>query len=381
MPIGIDASRLGTMARTGTERYTFEVVGAMARLDRQTPYTLYCNGLPASLPRLGTNFALRNIPWPRLWTHLRLAWEMQRRPPDVLFVPSHVLPVIHPPRSVVTIHDLGYLAFPQAHTAARRLELHLSTLWSARASRQLIAVSRATRDALVSHYRVDAAKIRVIPHGVAPHFRPVEDPSRMAATLSRYGMDRIGGIGANYLLYVGTVQPRKNLVHLIDSFAQVVRGAGANGGGSGGGRRDLHLVIAGKRGWMTAAIEQRAAEQDIAGRVHFVGYVDDADLPVLMSGALAFVFPSLYEGFGMPVLEAMACGTPVLTSTTTSLPEVAGDAALLVNPHDPQAIARGLTRLVDDEELRATLHTRGVERATLFTWERCARETLQVLGV
>lgn len=380
MHLGIDASRLAETARTGTERYSFEVVGAMARLDRHTTWTLYCNGLPASLPPLGTNVSLRNIPFPRLWTHLRLAWEMQRQPPDVLFVPAHVLPIIHPPRSVVTIHDLGYLVFPQAHTALRRLDLHLSTLWSARASWRLIAVSQATRDALVSRYRVDAAKIRVIPHGVAPHFRPVpaEERAKVDAVQSRYGIDRIGG---NYVLYVGTVQPRKNLVRLIDAFARAVLeaggGAGAGGDGSDGG--GPHLVIAGKRGWMTADIERRAVEQDIAGRVHFIGYVDDGDLPALMSGAVVFAFPSLYEGFGMPVLEAMACGTPVLTSTTTSLPEVAGDAALLVDPHDPQAIASGLARLLADERLRETLRSRGFARAAQFTWERCARETLHVV--
>jgi glycosyltransferase involved in cell wall biosynthesis len=142
----------------------------------------------------------------------------------------------------------------------------------------------------------------------------------------------------------------------------------------------MQLVIAGKRGWLTEAIERRAAELGVAERVRFAGYVADDDLPALLSGALGFVFPSLYEGFGMPVLEAMACGAPVLTSTSSALPEVAGDAALLVDPADTATIAAGLARLATDAALRADLRARGLARAAQFTWERCAEETLAVLA-
>lgn len=367
--IGIDASRLGGPAQTGTERYSRELVGAMARLERDYHCTLYCNGLPASLPPLGPNVALRNIPFPRLWTQARLSWEMWHRPPDVLFVPAHVLPAIHPPRSIVTIHDLGYLAFPEAHTAARRLDLHLTTRWNTRTAHRIIAVSHATRDDLITHYGVVPAKIRVVHHGVSPHFRPISNAATLAEVRNRYALPR------RYVLYIGTLQPRKNIVRLIDAFAQVVQQEPA----STPVDNALHLVLAGKRGWLSDPIERRATEQHIAGRVHMVGYVNDGDLPALLSGALVFAFPSLAEGFGMPVLEAMACGTPVLTSTTTSLPEVAGDAALLVNPHDTGAIAEGLARLATDATLRETLREGGLARAGQFTWERCARETLRVL--
>jgi glycosyltransferase involved in cell wall biosynthesis len=193
----------------------------------------------------------------------------------------------------------------------------------------------------------------------------VSDQQRIAAARERYGI-----APAPYLLYVGTVQPRKNLARLIDAFAQVAKESAA----------PLQLVIAGKQGWLTQAIERRAHEHGIAEQVRFTGYVDDADLPALLSGALAFVFPSLYEGFGMPVLEAMACGAPVLTSTTSSLPEVAGDAALLVDPHDTQAIAQGIARLVDDTALREQVRQQGYEHVAGFTWDRCALETLGVLS-
>jgi glycosyltransferase involved in cell wall biosynthesis len=383
--IGIDASRVAVAARTGTEHYTYELLAALAKRDRRTRYTLYCNQPPAALPPLGPNFALRRIPFPRLWTHVRLSAELLARAPDVLFVPAHVLPLGAPlrrgTRTVVTIHDLGYLRFPEAHTRAHRLYLRLSTLWSARAATRLIAVSSATRDDLINLARVPAAKIAIVHHGLSERFRPVDDPATIRATQERYGIRPL------YFLYVGTVQPRKNLVGLIEAFAQLrTEGRGLrtespprSSSVLSPQSSALELVIAGKRGWLTESIERRAAELGVSEAVRFTGYVDDEDLPALLSGALAFVLPSLYEGFGMPVLEAMACGAPVLASNTSSLPEVAGAAALLVDPTDTTALANGLARLAADADLRADLRARGLARAATFTWDRCAEQTLAVL--
>ena len=378
MRIGIDISRLGVAARTGTEQYTYELLGALAQLDRRNEYILYTNGLPAALPSLGPNMALHNMPFPRLWTHARLSLELAQHSPDTLFVPAHVLPLWHPPYSVVTIHDLGYEHFPESHPPMHRRYLRLSTLWSALAATHLIAVSTVTRNDLVRSYRVPPEKISVVHHGVSSRFRPVDDRAAQAVAQACYG------ITPPYFLYVGTIQPRKNLVRLIEAFARIV-----NGGLTIGDRSDpdsplpsVHrplLVLGGKRGWLTEDIERRASELGVADRVRFTGYIADQDLPALLSGALAFVFPSLYEGFGMPVLEAMACGTPVLTSSTSSLPEIAGDAALLVDPTDTAALATALARLADDTALRADLQQRGLARAARFTWERCAQETLEVI--
>ena len=188
MRIGIDASRIAVAARTGTEHYTYELLAALARHDRRTHYTLYCNQPPAALPPLGPNFALRRIPFPRLWTHLRLSAELAHRAPDVLFIPAHVLPLGAPlcrgMRSVVTIHDLGYLRFPEAHMRAHRLYLRVSTVWSARAASRIIAVSAATREDLVRLAGVPPEKIAVVHHGVSP---------------------------------------RKNLLRLIEAFAQILQ--------------------------------------------------------------------------------------------------------------------------------------------------------------
>jgi glycosyltransferase involved in cell wall biosynthesis len=368
MHIGIDISRMATTARTGTEHYTSEVVAAIARRDVVNTYTLYCNQLPARLPPLGANVTVHCIPLPRLWTHARLSGEVLWHPPDVLFIPAHVLPLGAPlvrrMRTVVTVHDLGYLRYPEAHTAAQRLYLRLSTIWSARAASHLIAVSAATRSDLVRLAGVSPDRITVVHHGVAERFRqPVADPARAKAIV---GGDEL------YFLYVGTVQPRKNLARVIEAFADASRRLA-----------DASiapiLVIAGKRGWLSEGIARRAAECGVAHRVRFVGYVADDDLPALYREALGFVFPSLYEGFGMPVLEAMACGAPVLTSNSSSLPEVAGDAALMVDPLDTGAIAEGLARLACDAALRQELRQRGYRRAAQFTWDRCAEETLRVL--
>lgn len=365
MRIGIDASRLGGATHTGIERYSYEIIGAIAQLERDDPIILYGNGLPSTLPPLGPNVTFRSIPFPRLWTHLRLSWEMGWDAPDVLFVPAHVLPLIHPRRSVVTIHDVGYLAFPETHRVVRRLELHLSTLWNVRKAWRIITVSRATRDDLVHHYHVPVERMSVIPHGVSPRFRPADNPADIEAVRARYALPE------RYILYVGTIQPRKNIVRLIDAFAQIAR--------SQSPAETTHLVLAGKRGWLTRAIEQRAAEHQLSDRVRFLGYVPEEDFLPLLQGAQVFAFPSLAEGFGMPVLEAMACGIPVLTSTTTALPEVAGDAALLVDPHETGAIAEGLQRLISDAALREELRARGLARAQAYSWERAARATLDVL--
>ena len=367
--IAIDASRLSVAERTGTERYSYELLAALARIDHWHPYTLYTNGLPAALPPLGPNFALRSLPLPRLWTHARLGPALARERPALLFVPAHVVPLLHPP-SVVTLHDLGYLAFPTAHPARRRLELHLTTRWSLHAARRVIAISQATKADLVRHYGADPARITVVYHGLSPSFRPTNDP----AVLVRHGLQQPGEAAPRpYFFYVGTLQPRKNLARLLDAFASANQRLAASPD-----ERPL-LVLAGRRGWLAETIMQRATALGLRDRVRLLGYVPDADLPALLSGALAFAFPSLYEGFGMPVLEAMACGTPVLTSTTSALPEVAGDAALLVDPTDTNALAAALARLATDAPLRTALRIRGLSRAAQFTWERCARETLAVL--
>lgn len=376
MKIGIDASRLAVAQRTGTENYAFEIIQGLARTLAQSdsPHrlTLYFNQPPAQAVLdsldLPVSAALRVIPFPRLWTHLRLSREMLQHPPTALFVPAHVLPPIHPARSVVTIHDLGYLYFPQAHTFKARQYLDLSTRYSASQARRVIAISQATKNDLVHHYHIKPAKIEVIYHGYdKQRFFPIEDEAARQAARDRYGI----GPG-RFLLYVGTLQPRKNLLRLLEAWAGLVGEPEF---------KDLQLVLAGKPGWLSQPILDRATQLQakFPGRLILPGFLAETDLPTLLSAAQAFVFPSLYEGFGMPVLEALACGCPVVCSNSSSLPEVAGEAALYHHPLDTLSLQTQLRRLLTQPGLREELVQKGLAQAALFSWDTAAQKTLQVL--
>lgn len=356
--IGIDASRVRPNEMSGTERYSYRIIKGLLALPTSFRFRLYARSpLPASLAKQCTD--VRVIPFPRLWTHVRLAWELRRSPVAVLFVPAHVLPLWCPVPSVVTVHDLGYRYEPEAHTLSQRLYLELTTRWSARRARRIIAISRTTADDLRRYYGIPAERIHIVHHGVDPHFAP-RSPDEISAVLRRYG------IQGPYLLHVGTLQPRKNLLRLIEAFELLATHDPS-----------LHLVLVGKRGWLRERIE-RAIETSVArARIHWLGHVADADLPALYSAADVFVFPSLYEGFGLPVLEAMACGTPVVTSARGALSEIAGPA-LICDPLDPSDIARAIQR-ARDPALRSRLVRCGFDHAKGFTWERAAQETLAVL--
>jgi len=360
MLIGVDASRAVVRPRTGTEGYSYHLIRALLALDTPHRYVLYFNSPPAAGDFPPGAAALRTMPFPRLWTHLRLSAEMLVRPPDLLFVPAHVLPAVHPRRSVVTVHDLGYLHWPAAHPRTRWWHLHLSTLYNARAATLVLADSAATRNDLAKRYGIPPEKVRVVHLGCGPEFRPPSEGA-VAAIRRRYGID------GDYVLAVGTIQPRKNLVRLVEAF-DLARAALP-------GR--TRLVLAGGAGWGAGEVYRRAGP--LGDAVRFLGYVPEADLPALMGGASVLAFPSLYEGFGLPPIEAMACGTPVVAADSSSLPEVVGDAGILVPPTDVPALARALTSALLDADLRAELRRRGLERARLFSWRRCAEETLRVL--
>ena len=377
--IGIDASRATREQRTGTEGYSLHLLRALLSLDTSNRYVLYFNTppRPGLLPDQA-HVQQRVIPFPRLWTHLRLSWEMLRHPPDVLFVPAHVLPLIHPRRSVVTIHDLGYHYEPDAHPPRQRAYLEWATRYNAQSATHIIADSQATKRDLVGILGIPPEKISVVYLGVEERFRPVQDAAQIAAAKAAYS------IPGPYILYVGTLQPRKNLARLVEAFGRVARALDTGYEGvtpydAGDPQRRLSLVLAGSKGWWYEDIFRTVQQMDLGSRVICPGYVKDDDLPALYSGADLFVLPSLYEGFGLPALEAMACGTPVVASNVSSLPEIVGDAGLLANPTDPADLARAMTRVLMDPARAAQMRERGLAQAKRFTWERCARETLEVI--
>ncbi len=360
MRIGVDASRSVVPQRTGTEGYSWHLLQELPRLGAPHDLIYYFNSPPpAGVFPTGPHLHLCSIPMPRLWTHARLAWEMVTRPPDLLFVPAHVLPWAHPRRSVVTVCDLGYLYYPQAHPLSRRLYLHWGTLYSARSATLVIAISEATRQDLIERYRIPPEKVRVVHLAADSSFHPDIEPERMQQVQARYTLQR------PYFLFVGTVHPRKNLAGLLQAFQRVV----AQHSG------EVELLIAGKPGWQGEALLRQASGLPVRA----LGYVPGTDLPPLMAGALALTFPSFFEGFGLPVLEAMACGTPVIAARASSLPEVVGDAGLLAGPHDSEEWAEAMLRVAEDTALRDVLRQRGLERAGRFSWQRCARETMAVI--
>ncbi|HET7087915.1 MAG TPA: glycosyltransferase family 1 protein [Anaerolineae bacterium] len=360
MLIGIDASRAVASQATGTEYYSQHLIRALIELAPERRFRLYFNRPPVGDAYRASHVEHRIMSFPRLWTHVRLAIDVTLHPPDVLFVPAHVLPVVHPRPSVVTIHDLGYLYFPETHPQAERLYLNLSTRWNAQTSARVIADSQATKDDLMRHYGTPPEKIVVAHPGVEPAVRRIEDVQRIQAVKSHYGVE------GEYLLYLGTLQPRKNLARLIEAFAR-------------SSATQSRLVIAGKKGWLYDDLFRQVERFGLGHRVIFTGYVPDEDKSALLSGATALVFPSLYEGFGFPVPEAMACGTPVICSSTSSLPETAGDAALLVDPIDVDAIASAIDRMTSDSALRWKLIARGYLQAGKFTWQACAKKILETL--
>jgi len=371
MLIGIDASRVTATHPTGTEVYSQRLIQALLALEGQgVPSTrhrfrLYFRDAPPADAFPGAD--LRIIPFPRLWTHVRLSWEMARRPPDLLFVPAHVLPLVRPRASLVTVHDLGYLRFPTAHPWRQRLYLDLSTRWNGRVAAHILALSEATKADLVAHYGTPPGKITVAYPGYDETLAPVRDPAAIKAVKARYG------ISGSYFLYLGTLQPRKNLARLVSAFATLrqVQDTAL--------KSETVLVLAGKRGWLCDNLLDQVRRLGLEKQILFPGYISAEDKAALLSGALAFVFPSLYEGFGLPVLEAQACGCPVITSTTSSLPEVAGDGALMVDPGDTDAIAAAMQRVAANLTLREILIERGFTNVHRFSWAACARSILSVI--
>jgi glycosyltransferase involved in cell wall biosynthesis len=364
--VGIDASRAISRAPTGTEAYSTHLIRAItAEIDPAHTLRLYLRDpapdLLTSEDPSRPSVERRIIPFPRLWTHVRLSWEVVRRPPDLLFVPAHVLPLCRPRRTLVTVHDLGFRAFPQAHPPRQRRYLAWSTRWNARVATHILADSQATRDAIVDAYHVPRTKITVAYPGYDSDLAPIREPATLRQVASRYG------IYGDYILFIGRIQPRKNLSRLIAAFAQIA-----------GAHPTLMLVLAGPHGWLATPIADRVRELGLEGRVAFPGYIAAEDKNALISGAQLFAFPSLYEGFGFPALEAQACGTPLLTSTTSSLPEVTGKGGWLVDPEDVDAIAAGMHRLLTDRALCAHLIARGFENLRRFSWAQTAR---QVCGV
>lgn len=357
MHVALDASNLARKSPTGVAIYGIQLINHLAALDRENRYTLCYR-----LSRWKDRSCFYQVDRPNFQT------KIIQEPLNFLF--TRKIDLFHGldarmygsrrVKNVVTIHDIPQHSNPYSGTRHPEKKIRRYEAIMARADR-IIAVSEYTKADILKFYSIPDEKIDVVPLGVEARFRPREGPEVQAAVL-RYG------IPLPYLLHVGRIERKKNLCRTLEAYARIKKRMS----------RPVRFVLAGTPGPGAEEVYQAIERFHLGRDVHLAGYVRQEDLPALYSGATAFLFPSLYEGFGMPILEAMACGAPVLTSSVTSLPEVAGDSALLVDPFDVESIAAGMLRLLEEPELREEYIRKGYERAKAFTWEETARRTLAV---
>ncbi len=366
MHIALDAHSVGT-GLAGNETYITNLIEALAQIDERNRYTLYVTRRAAverfagRWPNFHVRLTLPHAPLVRI--PITLVRELRRRPVDVLHV-QYTAPPFAPCPVVATIHDLSFEHLPATFKRRSWLQLRLTVRRTARGAAQVIVPSEFTRGDIISTYGVAPERVSVIPLAAAEGFAPAA-PAEVERVRVRYGLS-----GA-YILAVGSIQPRKNLTRLVRAYAALHRARPH--------AKLPKLVLVGKRAWLYEETLRAVASCGLAAQdVVLTGYVPEADLPALYSGALCFAYPSYFEGFGLPPLEAMRCGVPVIVADRTSLPEVVGDAGLLVDPLDETALAAALARLIDEPDLRARLRTKGIERAARWHWHDTARRTLEV---
>lgn len=362
MRVAVDAWPAAKRPRTGTEFYTLNLILALATLDSVNDYTLFLNDeVPEEFGFLPPNFQPQLIPQGRLWTQTRLARELRRCKPDVFFSPANVIPFLHPPACVATIHDVAFRYFPECYSPVSRWYLDLTTRFALNRAVKVIAVSQATKDDLVQIYDADPSRIQVIHSGGPITSGQIPADDEVASALNRLGITR------PYLLFLGRLETKKNVARIVRAFLRL-KAQGI----------PHQLVLGGSPGVGFDEIKGLVDSSPVARDIIITGYVGE-DRDRLYAGAEVFVFPSLYEGFGFPILEAASHGTPVVTSNRSSLPEVAGQAALLVDPEDVDEIAQGIFKLIDDQGLRSQLIERGYERLREFDWNGTAARVENLL--
>lgn len=376
MIIGIDGKPL-LMQKTGIGIYTDRLMTAICSLDKTLRFQVY---LPFSLAQIGSD--TRNYQeklrqqYPErinlLSSHFppklrRWIWQNSDLMPieriignvDLFHATNLIMPPLRKAKGIFTVYDLSFMLFPDYHVRGMHSFVR-ETRRSAEKADGLIAISEHTKRDMIEHLGIPAERIRVTLLAADERYRVINDRKSVADVSAQYGIDR------EYILYTGTLEPRKNVPTLIRAFYQLKQEA----------KIPHRLVLAGKKGWLFESIFSEVEKLGLTNEVIFTGYVPDDDLPSLYNGASLFVYPSFYEGFGLPPLEAMACGCPVVAANISSLPEVVGDAGVLVDPNRSDDLAEAMIKVLRDYELSACMSNRGIARAATFSWERCAQETL-----
>lgn len=375
MHIAINAKPLNEELKVGVATYTLNLLKSLAKVDLKNKYTIYGVRLaPEELVIENDNFKIKNMPdllrlrsfwyswYP--WYYTAFSLQLSLDKPNIFFSPYPSLPLYCPCPKVAVVHDLSFLVVRNSFKIHSQIILKKQLLHIVRRASKIIAVSESTKKDLIKFVKASPENVAVIYEGYdTDAYKPQFDTDEVKALVQRYGID------SRYVLYVGTLEPRKNIPRLIEAFASLKKQGGI----------EHKLVVTGKKGWLYNNIFLTVTRTGLDNEVIFTDYVPDQDLPLLISGADLFVYPSLYEGFGLPPLEAMACGTPVITSNLSSLPEVVGDAGILVDPYSVDEIAEAIHQVLSNARLREQMQRKGLDRARMFSWEKTAQETLKVL--
>jgi glycosyltransferase involved in cell wall biosynthesis len=358
----------------GISRYTYQLLDGLSRIESDVEFTAFINAAErkdaagsavgqAGRIHLIADQANTSGPLGRItWEQFALPKRLKRLRADVFHGPANVLSRSVPCASVLTVHDLAFMRHPEFFRPTRRYYQRILTRRSAQTATLIVAVSEHTKRDLVEFFRIDPGKIHVVYNSIAADFQPV-DP----AIIARFRAEK--GLPERYLLYLGTIEPRKNLATLVTAYARLRSQIGPE---------TLPLILAGAKGWYYKPLFKQVRELGLEQDVTFVGYVSRKEQPLWYAGATVFVYPSLYEGFGMPIVEALGCGTPTITSNTSSMPEAAGTLATLVAPQDTEALARAMYHMLYDDALRARTQAEGPLWARQFSLERMARQYVDV---
>jgi glycosyltransferase involved in cell wall biosynthesis len=377
MIIGIDASRANKTEKTGVEWYAYFLIQALKKFGSQSlefqgedvRFVLYSDEpLEGELARLPEHWSSKVLRWPprRLWTQVRLSFEMLVHSPDILFIPAHVFPFVHPKRTVMTVHDIAAARFPKSYNRFERWYSLWSVKAAARAVCRIIAPSEFTKNEIIKFAgsRMEEVRISVIHHGYGKQYRPISDARKTQTLLDTYGIKK------PFLMTLGRIEEKKNTKRIVESFIRIRNQQP---------KLALQLLLVGKPGYGYEKVDELIEGASYKEDIIRPGWVREEDVPYLMNAAEVFLFPSLYEGFGLPILEAMACGTPVVASRGSALKEIGGDAVQYVDPGSIESIVRGTERLMADRSIRNKQITEGLRRVEDFSWEVCAKQTLAAL--
>jgi len=359
--IGVDASRSNVLQKTGTEYYSYEIISRMV-LSEKDNFRLYSK-TPLQYIKNKPNIQTKVMRFPKLWSQFRLSFEIINHPPSVLFEPAHTIPIFHGKKTVVTLHDVGFKYFPELYTPLERFYHNFSMSFSIKHATKIIAISQNTKNDLVKLYNADPKKITIIYHGYdTEKYRPLEPKEVVPPEIAKLG---------KYIYFIGRLEAKKNIVNLIKAYGVLRQNA----------KIDHKLILAGRPGYEFENISQEIEKlpANIKKDVIMPGYILDELAPMYLRAADLFAWPTYFEGFGMPLVEAMACNVPIVASNTTSTPEVLGNAGLMCDPNDYNTFASNMQKVILEPKLRLDLIEKGRSRLHLFNWQNATKQTLDVI--